>query len=163
VENVKIKSKWKAQKRKELQQPTSVEQDDDATRDDSHSDAGKSDVEKDQAHDKSIPSLKGPTVHPSRADKIPGQALPSKHRQGDDDGDPPSEPAPSLRDLTRKAYSKSSLHTFKSDPLNRVRGSRTRGGRVDTRGGQRSQERRGQPNMKLRMDAMLEKIKRDFS
>jgi hypothetical protein len=135
VENVKIKSKWKAQKRKELRLPTSVQQDDDATRDDNDSDAGESDVEEDQAHDKIIPSLKGPTVHPSRADKIPGQEIPSKHRQSDKDADLSSEPTPSLRDLTRKAYSKSSLHTFKSDPLNRGRGPRTRGGRADTRGG----------------------------
>lgn len=59
-----------------------------------------------------------------------------------------------LRDLTRRAYSRESLHTFKSDPLNRRREHRKDGGRTGSTG-------RGQPNMKLRMNALLEKIKMD--
>lgn len=125
---------------------------------------------------------------------------------------------PSLRDLTRQAYSRASLHTFKSDPLKRRRGANTsaptsvrgrgaergRGKRGDTteirggrgRAGGRDRGRGGgaitggrgggrgdgvtrgrgrgrdvevgdggggQPNMKLRIDAMLEKIKRDYT
>lgn len=75
----------------------------------------------------------------------------------------------SLRDLTKEAYSRASLHSFKADPLGRNKG---RGGGVQ-KGGRGGIGRwgppgaagmgRGQPNMKLRMGAMLEKIKRDFA
>jgi hypothetical protein len=69
--------------------------------------------------------------------------------QGGDDG--------SLRELFRTAYSRESLHTYKSDPLHRGKGrpAQHRGG---TKG-----VGRGQPNMKLRMNALLEKIKRDVA
>ncbi|KAK7054964.1 hypothetical protein VNI00_003427 [Paramarasmius palmivorus] len=59
-----------------------------------------------------------------------------------------------LRDLARKAYSRDSLHTYKSDPLSR----RNKGTPANKKGGGK-----GQPNMKLRMNYMLEKIKRDYS
>ena len=57
-----------------------------------------------------------------------------------------------LRELARKAYSRESLHTYKSDTLKR----RAHGEYTKKGGG------RGQPNMKLRMNLMLEKIKRDY-
>jgi len=62
-----------------------------------------------------------------------------------------------LRELFRKAYSRESLHTYKSDPLHRGKGrlAQHRGG---TRG-----TGRGQPDMRLRMNALLEKIKRDVA
>jgi hypothetical protein len=66
----------------------------------------------------------------------------------------------SVRDLFQKAYSKSSLHTYKSDPFKRGQNShhnRGRGSSNKTRGGAPSRGR-GQPNMKLRMNAMLAKI-----
>ncbi|KIM87019.1 hypothetical protein PILCRDRAFT_95910 [Piloderma croceum F 1598] len=70
-----------------------------------------------------------------------------------------------VRDMTREAYSRASLHTYKSDPLhrNRGRGGSSRGDKAtySTAGGRG--QGRGQPNMKLRMGAMLEKIKRDYS
>ena len=65
----------------------------------------------------------------------------------------------SLRDLFRKAYSKESLHTYKSDPLKKRKGGRQQG--TGRRGN--AAPSRGQPNMKLRMNAMLEKIKQDYS
>ena len=65
-----------------------------------------------------------------------------------------------LRDPARKAYSQSSLHTHKSDPLRRRKRHGVHGKGQDNAGGK---ERKGQPNMKLRMDVMLEKIKRDFA
>ncbi|KIK59824.1 hypothetical protein GYMLUDRAFT_74278 [Collybiopsis luxurians FD-317 M1] len=68
--------------------------------------------------------------------------------------------SPDLRELARKAYSRESLHNYKSDPLNRRKGANSNGGDRRGRGGSRG---RGQPNMKLRMDVMLEKIKRDFT
>ncbi|KAF6764836.1 hypothetical protein DFP72DRAFT_1162759 [Ephemerocybe angulata] len=78
-----------------------------------------------------------------------------------EDGDRPA----SLRDLKREAFSKTKLHTFKADPLHKHSGrgqsfnARGRGGSGPPgRGG-----RRGQPDMRLRMDYMLEKIKRDYT
>lgn len=68
---------------------------------------------------------------------------------------------PSLRELQNKAYSHCSLHTAKSiRPKTGSHGHNPRGaerGRVTQRGGGR-----GQPDMRLRMNAMLEKIKRDI-
>ncbi|KAL5489823.1 hypothetical protein ACEPAI_4655 [Sanghuangporus weigelae] len=110
-----------------------------------------------------------------------------KSKQPKDDSDQPS-----LRELSRRAYAPASLHSFKADPLQRrkdtVAGTHPREGksskvtgtrtvappsqtRSDQGGGGRNshtspgrQERqpRGQPNMKLRMEAMLERIKRDY-
>ncbi len=58
-----------------------------------------------------------------------------------------------IRELMKEAYSKSNLHTFKSDPLKRhATAGRTKG-----------EKGKGQPNMKLRMNAMLAKIKRDYA
>lgn len=90
--------------------------------------------------------------------------------------------SPSLRDLTREAYLPSALHTGKADPLHRRHDVKQRGGVPSARPGSRdlrevdhgsgarggrgrgaSSVRRGQPDMKLRMSAMLEKIKRDYS
>jgi len=71
-----------------------------------------------------------------------------------------------LRDLSRQAYAPESLHTFKADPLHRHRGhthSAQRGRGFGAGGSSRSGGggERGQPNMKLRMNALLEKIKLD--
>jgi hypothetical protein len=74
---------------------------------------------------------------------------------------------PSLRELQKQAYSPASLHHFKSRSLHRpksrkttrsaeVSGSFQKGGVCRSRGG-------GQPDMRLRMSAMLEKIKHDYS
>lgn len=71
-----------------------------------------------------------------------------------------------LRDLTREAYSRSSLHTYKSDPLHRGRGGgyqRAHGVATVNPPIREVGRGRGQPNMKLRMGAMLEKIKREYS
>lgn len=76
----------------------------------------------------------------------------------------------SLRELQKKAYSKASLHNHKSRPLNRFKGpasSRSqdagRGSRGRGRGAAPRGRGRGQPDMGLRMKAMLEKIKHDFT
>lgn len=57
----------------------------------------------------------------------------------------------SVRELMKEAYSKSNLHTFRADPL-KTKGSISKG-----------EKGRGQPNMKLRMNAMLAKIKQDLT
>lgn len=69
----------------------------------------------------------------------------------------------SVRDLFQKAYSKSSLHTYKSDPFKQGRNHHHHQGKAssgNTRGGGSNAplRGRGQPNMKLRMNAMLAKI-----
>lgn len=67
-----------------------------------------------------------------------------------------------LRELNALAYSRSSLHTFKStqhrsqENRGKSNGSRSSRGSFSGRG-------RGQPDMRLRMNAMLEKIKRDLT
>ncbi|EKM55593.1 uncharacterized protein PHACADRAFT_94041, partial [Phanerochaete carnosa HHB-10118-sp] len=63
-----------------------------------------------------------------------------------------------LRELQVLAYSKSSLHTYRSGASRRQDDTRGRG-----RGLQRDWRGRGQPDMRLRMNAMLEKIKKDFA
>jgi len=67
-----------------------------------------------------------------------------------------SEPKPSLRDLTRAAYSPASLHNVKSSQRHRNKSWDRGQGAPDQRKG-------GQPNMRLRMEAMLERIKKDYT
>ena len=81
---------------------------------------------------------------------------------------------PSLRELQRQAYSPAALHHQKSYPLRYSKGRiGTHGAKIhrssqktanagDTRSHSRRQ-RGGQPDMRLRMSAMLENIKRDYS
>jgi len=167
VEKTKIKSKWKAQKKKEgLSTSSKLDlpvYDEDKTHhdveDNSRSDSGDDAIEisGEQPH---------PHLHPSRAHIHP--ELPVKHLKARIPDLPPTkkhkipeedsqvvEP-PSLRKLKREAYSQSTLHTFKSDLLKKrdqSKRDRSRGG-VFERG-------RGQPNMKLRMNVLLEKIKQE--
>jgi hypothetical protein len=79
---------------------------------------------------------------------------------------------PSLRELQKQAYSPATLHHYKSRPLHHSKGHMApHGTRIpessrkrDARGGSRNLSRRGgQPDMRLRMSAMLEKIKRDYA
>lgn len=170
MEKAKIKAKWKAQKKKEglavsSKLDLSVY----------HEEEKDSDTEGSDPNDTRLAVL--PTeipgeqprshLHPSRAHIHPELVKHSKVRTLDV---PPTkkqkvlkedyQELPSLRELKREAYSESTLHTFKSDPLKR-RNQSKRGGRdngfIERKGG------RGQPNMKLRMNVMLEKIKRDFA
>ncbi|KAG2158343.1 uncharacterized protein EDB93DRAFT_1246191 [Suillus bovinus] len=150
VESTKIKSQWKAQKKREgvLQRKPEVSSNDDPPP--AHQEnPGRSDPEdKDRgSHSSSHPECKQQRVPNSSADdRI------------------------SLRELGKQAYSRNSLHTYKSNTkrhdtkpsrgINPQRGS-TRGGRSASFG-DRGHEK-GQPNMKYRMTAMLEKIKRDYT
>lgn len=62
---------------------------------------------------------------------------------------------PSFREQKRAAYSRGSLHTYKSRSMKDKHGERqTKSGSVHGGG------KKGQPNMKLRMGVMLEQIKR---
>jgi hypothetical protein len=66
-----------------------------------------------------------------------------------------------VRDLSRKAYAPESLHTFKADPLHRQRSQGHTSSRGRASGTRNFSRGKGQPNMKLRMNALLEKIKLD--
>ena len=171
MEKTKIKSKWKAQKRRE-DLATSSKLDlpvyDEEERDQDNSRGDCDDVQLAAEISGEQPR---PHLHPSRAHihpellvkhskaRIP-EAPPTKKQKNSEDSQA-VEP-PSLRELKREAYSQSTLHTFKSDPLKkrnqgkRVGGSRGRGNGFIERG-------KGQPNMKLRMNVMLEKIKQTFA
>ena len=79
---------------------------------------------------------------------------------------------PSLRELQKQAYSPAALHHYKSRPLHQNKGRKTPHGtralessqKRGVGGGSRNPSRRGgQPDMRLRMSAMLEKIKREYS
>lgn len=79
-----------------------------------------------------------------------------------------TEEKPSLRELQNQAYSRSTLHTFRSHLLHKRHGPDIQGqsdrGRGRGRGIQIARGRgQGQPDMRLRMNAMLEKIKRDYT
>ncbi|KIM49412.1 hypothetical protein M413DRAFT_6464 [Hebeloma cylindrosporum] len=182
VEKTKIKSKWKAQKRKEgldsaakLDLPVydEVEENNDKADEASGEGSGTSPQPQPQA-----PRAQASHLHPSRAHIHPGipvrktvktasdaltnsEEKPRKKRKlskAEGDEAAATEP-PSVRDLMKEAYSRSTLHTFKADPLKRHRqNSSGRGG-----GRARPEVGRGQPNMKLRMNAMLAKIKQDYT
>jgi hypothetical protein len=171
VEKTKIKSKWKAQKKKEGLATSSkldlpVYDEEERDQDSSRSDCD--DVQLAVEISDEQPRLH---LHPSRAHIHP--EIPVKHPKVRIPDVPPTKKQkvsedsqavkpPSLRELKREAYSQSTLHTFKSDPLKkhdkgkRVGGSRGRSNAFIERG-------KGQPNMKLRMNAMLEKIKQDVA
>ncbi|KAG6845729.1 hypothetical protein H0H87_004995 [Tephrocybe sp. NHM501043] len=174
VENQKIKSKWKAQKRKEGLSTHSTEiqrQSDnhDADEPDSGSEGSEDDEEEEDVAPESEPEAKPApqksTLHFSRAHIHP-ELAPKKKRRRTGEPDTPAEPL-SLRELTRKAYSRESLHTFKAGEGRRgggCGGSGRGGGRgTRGRGAPRGETGRGQPNMKLRMDAMLEQIKQTMA
>ncbi|KAG6831171.1 hypothetical protein H0H92_012311 [Tricholoma furcatifolium] len=166
VQNQKIKSKWKAQKRREgtfTEPTTNLEQIDNDLEDGSASESGsEASKEEEEEEEKEAaseveekPTAKKSTLHPSRAHIHPELAPKKKHPKVPEPDD--SEQL-SLRELTRRAYSRESLHTFKAG--DRRGGARGRG---RGRGGPRGETGRGQPNMKLRMDAMLGKIKQSMS
>jgi hypothetical protein len=172
VEKTKIKSKWKAQKKKEGL-ATSSKLDlpvyDEKERDPEVEDNSRSDSDDVRLSvlpteiPEEVPCLH---LHPSRAHIHPELSV--KHSKSRVSDAPPTKKqrvskdsqaveSPSLRELKREAYSQSALHTFKFDPLKK----RDQG----NRGGGSSEfieKGRGQPNMKLRMNVMLEKIKQSF-
>ncbi|KAG6896130.1 hypothetical protein C0992_010171 [Termitomyces sp. T32_za158] len=176
IENKKIKTKWKAQKLREgitPQQPDELKERDEEDQNDAGlgTDDSERDVSEGVGHEETVsepeekPAPKKSTLHPSRSHIHP-ELAPSKtnkkKRSRVSEDDPSLQPL-SIRELTRQAYSRESLHTFKA-------GQRRSGGAQAHGGGQGSGRRapggvtgRGQPNMKLRMGAMLEKIKQSMA
>ncbi len=175
VDVQKIKSKWKAQKRKEGLPASRVqlmrEADEKVARESSEEAddqvrlcsiiGGEGSEEKEESKEES-----GKEEEPLREAAPSSKARAQPQKAG---SQKKTDEQPSLRDLQRMAYSRSSLHTYKSNPLHRRKdqidlGGRGRPGARGGRGGQRGRERgRGQPDMGLRMKAMLEKIKQDFT
>ncbi|KAG2349680.1 hypothetical protein BDR05DRAFT_972660 [Suillus weaverae] len=153
VESTKIKSQWKAQKKREgvLQRKPEVP---------SNGDPPPAHQEKPDGSDPEESHSKDHGAHYGSHREHKQRPVPDSLA---DDGI-------SLRELGKQAYSRNSLHTYKANTkkhdtkpsrgTNPQRGS-TRGGRGASFG-DRGREK-GQPNMKYRMTAMLEKIKRDFT
>ncbi|KAF9533451.1 hypothetical protein CPB83DRAFT_889957 [Crepidotus variabilis] len=174
IEKAKIKSQWKAQKKKEglaerskLDIPVYDEQDD--SDDESEEGQGplapspspppwalEEDVRESQlrASNENQPH-RARSDHKGKATRRDERQDPAKKRkvQSEGEGGHEKREGDNVRELMREAYSIESLHTFKADPLKR----RTATGR------QRGEKGRGQPNMKLRMNAMLAKIKQDYT
>ncbi|KAJ3935240.1 MAG: hypothetical protein NXY57DRAFT_530271 [Lentinula lateritia] len=157
VEKTKIKSKWRAERRKMgLPSRSLPSRTDDARKEEQNEVADKEveDNKESESADETVTTRELPMKF-QRGPPRPNLAFASQSKQLKEQ--PKEHDAPDLRELTRKAYSRETLHTYKLDPLNRRGANRGRG---HSRGGIRG---RGQPNMKLRMGAMLEKIKRDFT
>jgi hypothetical protein len=192
-----MKSKWKAQKRREglvtkpllsnmeasneeNKEESSERTEDGAMREEEISNSGESDddseseSENENERDDSdkgkngsddISDRQNPTVFSrGRATKRGGRTLrggPSRQVKPNDE----QSGKPSLRELQNQAYSRSSLHNFKSGSHHKQGGPGSRNPRG--RGGEGSRggrtRGRGQPDMRLRMNAMLEKIKRDYA
>ncbi|KAI0647107.1 hypothetical protein C8Q79DRAFT_925732 [Trametes meyenii] len=185
VEVQKIKSKWKAQKRKEgLIAPRSqLEQIGGAAE-------GEREQSDNEENEEVMPASRAKSTtggnskedrgdeksEDESADEAPSTSKPSPGHHGRfhlqrqrTSAQEKKEEQPSWRELQRMAYSKSSLHNHKSRPLNnRHKGPASAGGLNDGRGssshrGALRGRGRGQPDMGLRMKAMLEKIKQDLS
>lgn len=73
------------------------------------------------------------------------------------------EVKPTLRELRRTAYSPASLHNVKSNQRYRHTQVPDADKNWGNHQGSSGQRKGGQPNMKLRMEAMLEQIKKDYS
>lgn len=138
VRAAKIKSKWKAEKRREGFETTNGRQ-----------------PQTSVTNDNQLASERGESPHEDSESSDPDEQT-EQIQAGSSRPDP--QPAESLRELSKKAYSPNSLHNHRADPLHRRKGESSSNRDVPSRG-----RSRGQPNMKLRMNAMLEKIKQDLT
>lgn len=159
----KIKSKWKSQKRREAilsrprtltptpQQP-SLREERSVSTDDAEIDASDDEVRQSSSSD----DEPGPSASVQQSKQRPCE---QKKKDAPTIGS-------SLRELQKQAYSPASLHHYKSRPLRHSK-SRTASNEASFRrreasiGALKRGRGGGQPNMRLRMTAMLEKIRRD--
>ncbi|KAJ4480695.1 hypothetical protein C8J55DRAFT_428233 [Lentinula edodes] len=157
VEKTKIKSKWRAERRKMGLPSRSLPTQNVDAQKEKQNDMADSEAEEDKESESADETVTTPEL-PMKLQRRPPRPNFSSTSQSKQPKEQLKEhETPDLRELTRKAYSRETLHTYKSDPLNRRGG--INGGKRHSRGGNRG---RGQPDMKLRMGVMLEKIKRDF-
>ncbi|KAL6300543.1 hypothetical protein BKA93DRAFT_740339 [Sparassis latifolia] len=167
VEVQKVKSRWKAQKRKEglmtdkKRKPLEGETENGDEVSEHEEMEASSSKDKDCSSEDEDGDEDNVSVVPSP------RPLPPKMKQ-EYHGDEAEKP--SLREMNRQAYSRTSLHTHKSHPLHHQRGAADKTivysegrGQERGRGGASRRRGRGQPDMRLRMNLMLEKIKRDFN
>ncbi|KAI9466128.1 hypothetical protein BJY52DRAFT_327245 [Lactarius psammicola] len=158
----KIKSKWRLQKRREgiisqsdtstqPPQPSSLREERSVSEDDTRIDENGDEVQQ-ISDDEPVPSA---------------SIQQNKQRPHEQKKDAPNIGS-SLRELHKQAYSPAALHHYKSRPLRHPK-SRTARNEVSFQkreasiGAPKHGRRGGQPNMRLRMTAMLEKIRRDCS
>ncbi|CAE7227137.1 unnamed protein product [Rhizoctonia solani] len=177
----KLKAKYRAEKRR-----TRAKTPEEAESDEADSNAGEhNDTAKAHSPDTASPSNLGLSAESDATTRSPAtdtlRSTHSKPRSSKSkpviskhnpktvpDEDSPKKDVPSLRELTREAYSPASLHTFKSHPLRRHGKNNARAqmnpypSRPGTNGqrGAPPTRGRGQPNMAKRMGVLLEKIKR---
>lgn len=183
MEKQKIKSKWKAEKRKEGifsrrdaatlanqegEGDKVIKNDDSEDEKEGEKEAGRQPADEQLSEDVEI-------EEEDARESLETEALPLRNsgKNTQLDTDKTSEDRSTLRELQKQAYSRSSLHHYKSDPLHRSRGRGHGGGNTDQSGRQRGGRGGGggrgrgrgggQPDMRLRMSAMLEKIKHDFT
>jgi len=100
----------------------------------------------------------------------PALTKPEQNFLGQEEGS--TSAGPSLRELQKQAYSPAALHHYKSRSLHHSKSRVAHDARIPASGSSRKKDvggtlnrtrRGGQPDMRLRMSAMLEKIKRDYS
>jgi hypothetical protein len=184
VEKQKIKSQWNAARRKEglptSRRPAAASADE--VEDD---EAGPGMTQSSDDHDGTSGDVREMTaLDESGASYTSRPSTQRHHSIGPHRNQSDKDTTSDLRELRRKAYSSSAFHTHKADPLGRrqgstfasrgqgaaaTRGDGKRGGGTSapafgsSRGGRNQRGGRGQPDMRLRMNVMLEKIKRDFT
>ncbi|KIY68624.1 hypothetical protein CYLTODRAFT_443245 [Cylindrobasidium torrendii FP15055 ss-10] len=146
----KVKSQWKAEKRKLGLAPkrTELESRHDAdVKDDRDSEPGDEDTADVENVAEVSTSAKTPKSNSrTRNGREPPSIRPRSQREPQPDSG--NDGAAEFRELARQAYSPTSLHTYRStNKFSKADQPKQRTGR-------------GQPNMKLRMNVMLEKIKR---
>lgn len=168
VAKQKTKSKWKAQKRREgilTQRDASSRSADPINA--PQSSVGHQERAASVGEGESDQHSSGDESHHSSGDK-PALTKSKQKRRGQEEGATTADP--SLRELQKQAYSPAALHHYKSRPLHHSKGRTAPHGtrtsessrKMDVGGGTRSR-RGGQPDMRLRMSAILEKVKRDYS
>jgi hypothetical protein len=154
VETKKIKQRWAAEKRRlglveQMQGMDGVEEEEEEEWKGIDWDAAGEEKEKEHAEESDV------HVPPPAHVRIRNISHQKRRRELSEEHDETSvDTAPTFREKAREAYSKFSLHSYKSKPVDRKRSA--------SRGAEYKGTGRGQPNMKLRMDVLLEKIKRDF-
>ncbi|KAF8911075.1 hypothetical protein CPB84DRAFT_1842329 [Gymnopilus junonius] len=183
VEKTKIKSKWKAQKKKEdlfsqskLELPIYSDDEGSAQNGDAENSERvkegaemaprsthqhQSHLHPSRAHIHPELPVMRPKENSKRTKRLESEVRPTKKQKFSKEEEDETASQPSVRELMREAYSRSSLHTYKADPFKkRLAGPGSqRDGKSSDHG--RPQTGKGQPDMKLRMNAMLAKIKQD--
>jgi hypothetical protein len=153
VKKVKLRSQWSKEKRKlSTDQQHGGELHSTAEETIDH----ETDNEEMEQEDPGIPSRKS-------QEKSQKQRVSVKHPSDirlAPENDKLKEQREKIRDLTRQAYSRQTLHTFKSNSSKKT-ASRSLEKSNDSKDRREGVTGRGQPNMKLRMNALLEKIKMD--